>query len=240
MAEDYIVGEGESANSIAVEHGFDWHTLWNLPENASLKQKRKDPDTLLAGDILHIPNLTQKQLSKSSEAHHKFKVKGKPASFKLVLLKDPDPTKDKLEHVDKSDPWKYIEKPYPGVKGEPYKDVPYKLLADGNLIKQGTTDASGTIEAKLSPTATDGILTLFPGKDQERSIELNFRHMDPIETTQGVCKRLNNLGCGCPVDSTVTLPVACAIRQFQTNEKLTANGQLTDETRDKIQKVHGG
>ena len=240
MAQDYIVGEGESVNSIAVEHGFDWQSLWNLPTNALLKQNRQDPDTLLAGDVLHLPDLAEKQISKPTEAQHKFKAKGKPAKLKLVLLKDPDPTKDKLERVEQSDPWKYIEKPYPGVKGEPYKDVPYKLLADGILIKQGTTDASGTIEAKLCPTATDGILILFPGKAQERSLELNLRHMDPIETIQGVCKRLNNLGCGCPVDATVTVPVAQAIRQFQTNEKLTTNGQLTDETRNKIQSIHGG
>ena len=240
MPEDYVVREGESVLSIAVERGFDWQTLWNLSENAALKQKRKDPDTLLAGDILHIPDLKLKEVSKATDAHHKFKAKATLAKFKLVLLKDPDPTKDKLERVEASDPWKYIEKPYPGVKCEPYKDVPYRLLADGKLVKEATTDASGTIETELSPIAKDGMLVLFPGKPKERSIELNFRHMDPIETTQGVCKRLNNLGCGCPVDSTVTGPVGQAIRQFQTNEKLTANGQLTDETRDKIKSVHGG
>lgn len=240
MAEDYSVKEGESVNSIAVQHGFDWHTLWNRSENATLKQNRKDPDTLLAGDVLHIPDRGVKEVSKSSNAHYKFKVKGRPAKFKLILLKDPDPSKDKLERVEKSDPWKYVEKPYPGIKGKPFKDVSYRLLADGKLVKQGTTGASGTIETKLSPTATDGILVLFPGKPEERSIELNFRHMDPLETTQGVCKRLNNLGCGCPVDSTVTSPVAQAIRQFQTNEKLTADGQLTDETRNKLKSVHGG
>ena len=240
MSEDYLVREGESVNSIAVERGFDWHTLWNLSENASLKQKRKDPDTLLGGDILHIPDIKLKEVSKPTDAHHKFKAKGTIAKFKLILLKDPDPTKDKLERVEASPPWKYIEKPFPGVKGEPYKDVPYWLLVEGNLVKEATTDASGTIEAELSPIARDGILVLFPGKPKERSIDLNFRHMDPIETTQGVSKRLNNLGCGCPVDSTVTAPIGQAIRQFQTNEKLTANGELTDETRDKIKSVHGG
>src|SRR4051812_15991652 len=68
MPQDYTVGENESVHSIAYENGFTWQTLWNHGKNAQLKQKRQDPDTLLAGDILHIPDITLKDVSKGSDA----------------------------------------------------------------------------------------------------------------------------------------------------------------------------
>jgi hypothetical protein len=240
MPEDYTVGEGESVNSIAVEHGFAWQTLWNHAKNSDLKSKRKDPDTLLAGDILHIPDITLKNESKGSDASHKFKVKGTPAKFKLTLMKDPDPKKSQNESFEKSDPWKFIEKELPAVQREPMKDTPYKLYADGKLIKDGTTDSSGKIETKLPPNAQNGLLIINPGKSNERAIDLNFRGMDPIETTQGVSKRLNNLGYGCPIVEDVTPELAEVLRQFQKDNKLTTNGELSEETRNKIKSAYGG
>ena len=42
----YTIGDGESLISVAVkDYGFFWQTIWNHPENAVLKDKRKDLNT---------------------------------------------------------------------------------------------------------------------------------------------------------------------------------------------------
>jgi len=86
-AEDYEVQEGDCVSSIAFSHGFFWETLWNLGSNSELKSKRKDPNILQAGDILHIPELTPRDESGATEKKHRFKLKGVPAKLKLKLMR---------------------------------------------------------------------------------------------------------------------------------------------------------
>jgi len=40
---------------IAQEHDTTWQVIWNHPRNADHRAKRKSPDILYAGDVLHIP-----------------------------------------------------------------------------------------------------------------------------------------------------------------------------------------
>jgi hypothetical protein len=85
--EDYIVKDGDCVSSIAFNHGFFWETLWNSGHNAELKSKRKDPNILQEGDVVHIPELTLKDESCATEKRHEFKLKGVPAKLKLRLMR---------------------------------------------------------------------------------------------------------------------------------------------------------
>lgn len=240
MPEDYIVQQGESVASIAASRGFSWQTLWNHGNNASLKQLRKDPDILLPGDVLHIPDKEKKQESRGTEARHKFKKKGTPAKFKMKLVRTPKETKEKLERP-KTEVWKYAEADNPIIKPEPAANEPYELYADGKLVKNGNTDGDGILTATLPPGAQGGILITNPGKPSERTLELNFRQMDPIDEIPGLCKRLHNLGYPCPVGATeMNDDVAEAIRAFQKKEGLPVNGQANDATKNKLKQVYGG
>ena len=96
MAEDYKVADGDCLSSIAFARGFFWETLWNLGENAELKNKRKDPNILHPGDVLHIPDLRLKEESCATENEYKFKLKGVPAKLKLKLMR-PKPKEKKKE-----------------------------------------------------------------------------------------------------------------------------------------------
>ncbi len=58
MAQDYSVQDGDCISSIAYTFGFLPDTIWNLPENSDLKLLRKDPNVLMPGDTVHIPDLT--------------------------------------------------------------------------------------------------------------------------------------------------------------------------------------
>jgi hypothetical protein len=86
MPEDYTVQAGDCMSSIAYERGFFWQTLWNDPANAALKARRKNPNVLMTGDIVHIPDLTIKQEPGATEKTHKFMLKGVPEKLRIKLL----------------------------------------------------------------------------------------------------------------------------------------------------------
>jgi hypothetical protein len=133
---NYIIEPGESIPSVAKDQGFFWRTLWDLPENAALKQKRKDPNVLFQGDEVFVPDLRQKQESGATEQRHRFKRKGDPVKFKLRLLS-----------MDK-----------------PRASEDYVLEIDGKLIR-GKTDADGKLEEWIPGNAEGGKITLKGGAE---------------------------------------------------------------------------
>ena len=128
---EYVAEPGDCVESVAFAHGFFWETLWNDPQNADVKKARKDPNVLLPGDRLHIPEKRIKEESGSTEQRHRFKLKGVPAQLRLKFCKD----------------------------GEPRKNVPYTLWIDGRAIK-GSTDGEGMVIQPLMPGAGDVSLRL--------------------------------------------------------------------------------
>jgi hypothetical protein len=86
MPENYSVREGDCIGNIAFSRGFEWTTIWNHPNNAALKAKRKDPNLLFRGDIVFIPDLRVKQQDCPTDAKYTFTVKGVPARFRIKLL----------------------------------------------------------------------------------------------------------------------------------------------------------
>ena len=57
------VTQGDCFLSIAEANGFFWETLWNHPENKTLKAERKDPAVLLPGDKVFVPDNHKKDVS---------------------------------------------------------------------------------------------------------------------------------------------------------------------------------
>ena len=238
MAEDHIVQQGESAMSIAHEHGFLWKTLWNHPKNSQLKAKRGDPDVLMPGDVLHIPERGEKKESAGVDQCHNFKRKGIPAVLRVVLRR-PKKEPDEKVNQEAADLSEYKEPEPKAADDEPMADVPYAVYADGKFVKEGKTGGDGKIEAKIPPAARGAWIVLDPGTPKERTVNLNIRAMDPIEEIPGVCKRLNNLGFPCPIEEKITPPVADALRAFQRKNGLEPTGEADGKTRDILKKAHG-
>ena len=137
MPQTITVELGDSIPSIAKNNGFFWETLWNRPENASLKALRKDPNVLAPGDEVFVPDLELKYENRPTNAKHKFKIKGEQVKFKLQLLSF----------------------------GQPRKNEAYTLVIDGKLY-QGTTDGSGILEHVVPANAQGGVIKLRAGKEQ--------------------------------------------------------------------------
>lgn len=131
------VGAGETTSSLAKKNGFFWRTIWDHPENAELKAKRKDPNVLFEDDDIFIPEKQKKEVSKGSEQEHVFKLKGEPAKLKVQLLR----------------------------VGKPRANEEYVLEIDGELT-DGKTDGEGKIEHFIPPDAKSGNLIMKNGREK--------------------------------------------------------------------------
>lgn len=239
MPKEHLVRQGESVMQLAEEQGLFWQTVWDHPKNSKLKLMRKDPDILLPGDTLHIPDRERREESAITEQKHKFKVKGTPAKFVLVLMHTPK-NEDPTESLQTED-WQFCEPDPVVVEDEPRADVPYRLYADRVLIAEGITGNDGKIEEVIPAAARKGTLLLFPGSNKAQTIDLNWGHMDPIDELVGVCKRLNNLGFPCShSEKEDSAQLRTALRAFQLSQELTLTGEADDATRSKLYEIYGG
>ncbi len=207
----YEVQQGDCVGSIAYEHGFFWQTLWNLAENAQLKQTRKDPNVLYPGDLLTVPALRLKEEPGATEARHMFCLKGVPEVFRLRLL----------------NAW-----------GKPRANIEYVLWIEG-VSWRGTTDADGELQHPIPPNAREGRLIIGQGEGREE-IALALGHLDPVAEITGVQMRLQNLGFGCgEPDGKSDAEMSSALAHFQRSAGLQASGKLDDATRQELQQRHG-
>jgi hypothetical protein len=200
---DHKVAQGDCINSIAYENGFFWQTLWDHPNNAALKEHRQTPNILLAGDVVHVPDKRVKRERASVTRNNVYQLKGVPARIRLVFHRG----------------------------GEPRKNEPYKLEIDGKVLKQGTTDENGMIEAGILPTAKTGKVILGEGREQT-VYQLQLGHLDPPSEITGIDARLRNLGYLKSKAATATDDERQeALKAFQAANSLAITGDVDDATR---------
>lgn len=217
MPEDYTVDDGDCMSSIAYEHGFYWKTLWSLSENAALKAKRKNPNVLMPGDIVHIPDLTVRKEPGATEMTHKFILKGVPEIFRMKLL---------------------------DAYHKPRANLDYVITIEGNS-RRGKTDANGGIKEDIPPGAKTGQLVVAapgskPGKPKKQVITLQLGSLNPISEVSGLKARLANLGFYLgPIDDNLDDDTKRAIRSFQRRKGLPVTGVADDATKSVLNKAHG-
>lgn len=131
---DYVVAGGECMSSIAEKTGNFWETLWNLPANRSVKDGRKDPNVLLPGDRLTIPEIVPKTVRAATGATHVFRRRGVPVFLRVRFL-DGD--------------------------GLPRKGS-YAVRVAGQELS-GTLDGDGWLVQAVPPAATEATVVLANG-----------------------------------------------------------------------------
>ena len=186
-------------------------TVWNYSANKDLKKLRKDPNILLPGDIVIVPDLRVKEVSESTNQVHKFQVKNSPAKLKLRILKG----------------------------AEPRAGEPFVLVIDGVEKDRGTISSDGNIQISILPNAKKGKLTVGEGENQE-IYELNVGHLDPIDSISGVKSRLNNIGFDCgKLNNEMDEETKTAVKNFQSFiNHPDPSGELDDRTKKALAKLH--
>jgi len=238
---DYIVTQGECVSSIAFAHGLFWETIWNDSANAELKEKRKNPDLLLAGDRLFIPEKRIVDMDCATEQKHTFKWKGVPVTLALKVMKDRTQSQAVERVAANNTIGAYDDTPQDvGEVEDPQAEAnqPYRLEIDGKTVS-GTTDGDGKIMETISPGAHSARLILRPGAQDERIIELQLGGMDPVSEPSGAAKRLRNLGYGCVVTTEMNASIVDALVRFQQEQGLEPAGNLDQQTQDALEQVHG-
>ena len=68
----HTVVQGENIDVIAFKHGFHPATLWEHDENQKLRDKRKDPNLLMADDEVFIPDRKLREETVHTGKRHTF------------------------------------------------------------------------------------------------------------------------------------------------------------------------
>ena len=208
--DEYQIEQGDCLLSIACRTGHAWQTLWDHSGNAQLRRLRKDPTVLLPGDRLKIPPLREKWEDCAIDKRHTFVRSGVPAKLRLRLFEDDTP-----------------------LKGQPF------TLEVGGKIQRGEIDSRGRIEVFIPLDAAGGTVTV--GEPPHiRKYQLDFGHLDPVETVSGAQARLANLGYDPgPVDGLLGENTIEAIRRFQLAHELEETGELDAQTQQTLKSAHG-
>jgi hypothetical protein len=150
-------------SSIAAFYGFtDWEEkVWNASENAQLKEKRINPNTLVPGDDVFIPELEQKQESRPVDDWHDFHVVRNKRYLRL-----------KLQNSDDTP-----------IANRPYTIEPEASFR-GTFVQQNqTTDADGKIEEEIPHTLIEATLVL---PDDNLRVKLKIGHLQPLPASEPV------------------------------------------------------
>jgi len=204
----YVVRQGDCLSSIAKCHGFFSKTLWDHPENRELRDARKDPNVLLPGDRVFIPELRPRIESCVTEKRHVFVRKGTHCPFRMTIM-DYD---------------------------RPRAGEPYRLNVDG-VWHEGTLDDQGTLDIKIPANAVSGKLFVGTAPLEE-SFDLQFGAIDPSVNVAGIQKRLRNLGFDCGEETTLGRKTRAALAQFQERHDLEVTGKLNDDSRSVLEDEH--
>jgi hypothetical protein len=88
----YVVRTGDHLDRVAAAHGLDPDVVWNLPENADLRQLRKKPNILCEGDILYLPDPPARQwLTVAIGGTNSFVAKPAQTTFSVAITYDGKP-----------------------------------------------------------------------------------------------------------------------------------------------------
>jgi len=216
MAAYHTVQQGECLASIAKQYGFaDYKKIYDCPENAELRKERPNPNLLLPGDSIFIPDMETKDYSRATEKKHSFKLHRQPTVVRIVIADD---------------------------NGKPYSGNKYQLVI-GYKTYEGTTGSDGLIEQKVDADEEEGELTVWwKGESQILTCTwtLKIGHLDPVNEPTGIQARLNNLGFDCgEVDGLIGPVTEAAVRAFQELHKLVVDGIPGPKTQAKLKEVHG-
>ena len=160
MAESYQVKQGDCIFSIAFARGFFADTIWNHPNNKDLKEKRKDPNVLMPGDTVFIPDKRLREYSEATNQVYKYKCKNTPKQLQIQFIE-----------YDK-----------------PVKEMEYTIKIDG-VESKGKTDGEGWVKQSIKPDAKSAKLVFADGSECELKLG-NLDPAEEVAGTQGRLNRL--------------------------------------------------
>jgi putative peptidoglycan binding protein/LysM domain-containing protein len=208
------VKQGDCVSSIAEKYGLFWEQIWNHPNNAKLKEKRKNPNILYPGDVVFFSDKKEKAESGSTNERHLFRRKKGKLMIQIRLL-----------NVDE----------------QPLAETTYRLDI-GDKVLEGITDSEGLLLHEIPADSDIGTLYInecvLPIKighldpiDEVTGWQARLHNLGynpgPID---GHIKGVNGKE---------RLQFQSAVRKFQSDYNLKVDGIVGPKTKDKLKEVHG-
>jgi N-acetylmuramoyl-L-alanine amidase len=222
MATTHTVAQGEYLALIALRHGFhDSRVIWEHPDNAALRQQRKNPNVLLPGDVLAIPDRDASTVNADSGAAHAFTAGEDDPALNLDLE---DRSRQPMANRDGT----------LTLAG---------TAADGSFVKARplpqTTDGAGRLQQVFRgpfaerAAATEGAFDM-PAQPHAppASVRLFIGQLDPVDQPSGQRARLNNLGYFAGYTDGDQAQLEWATEEFQCDEKLKDRGLFDDRKKN--------
>ncbi|HJZ59724.1 MAG TPA: peptidoglycan-binding domain-containing protein [Gemmataceae bacterium] len=209
-SDGHPIAAGDCTWSLAALYEVPAEVIWNEPKNAALKDKCKNPNTLLPGEKIVIPDIRVGEVADlDPEACHRFRVKDVPRRMKVRFVH--------------------------GGKAVPDTDCVVKITGTTDQ-KPRTSD--GWIEFGIPADATEATIEaagLGLGK-----YTLKLGHLPPVDSILGVQQRLANLGYYAgPKDGAKSDKFDDALKAFQKSSGLpatgsTGTGEVDQNTKDAL------
>ena len=215
----HLVEQGECLASLCEKYGFpDWHTIYDHAANADFRSRRPNPNVLLPGDLVEIPDHQAKTANLGTDSVHQIQVKQPLARLKIKLEDD---------------------------QGTAFANKKFKLTV-GSQVIEDVTDGNGMVDKPISPSATSGELIFWPeGHETEwegLQVPLRLGDLHPHDLVSGAKQRLLNLGffTGDP-DETVNPATQISTENFKRWAHLTpVDANLDDPTKTRLRTQHEG
>lgn len=209
----HVVQQGECLSAIARKYGLpDFAAIYDHPDNADFKKKRKDPNVIHPGDRVVIPDRAHKTVECATGATHVFKAKLPKRKLELRMQ---------------------------DASGDPIAGVPYVLLV-GEKKMEGTTSSDGLIRHDIPWDARSATLEMNGVERTLRIGDLNPMADTDDKGITGVQSRLANLGYSPGrVDGVHGKRTTAAIKSFQSDHGMTIDGLVTGALISKLREVHG-
>jgi N-acetylmuramoyl-L-alanine amidase len=205
---EYIAKPGDTIQKIALRHKLDWEVVWQHSGNARLRETRKEPNLLLPGDKVVLPERDIRQEACATDTHHRFRAKGNTTLLRLRLLDE---------------------------EGRPMAGTSYQLLI-GGAIHEGSTDADGNLEQSISALTIKATLHI-PSLNRNLPLYLGrLGPADAPQGIQERLRNLGYYHNRDP--KLATLKLAAALRKFQKEHGLEQNGKTDAATIQKIEELH--
>jgi hypothetical protein len=201
--------QGDCLSSIALSHGFDPKLVWEHGDNAELRERRINPNALLPGDSLFVPEIEEKEEPAPTDTLTTFKLTVGPIRLRVRLTRH----------------------------GKPRADEAYSLELDDGVKLDGTTDGDGWIDHPISITAKSGKLSLREGKEVHQLKLGHLDPHDEATGIQGRLRGLGfYFG---EIDGKIGPKTKAALRRFQEAKGLSITGSADNSTTSALRDAYG-
>jgi hypothetical protein len=202
--------QGDCLSTIAFARGFDPETVWQHANNADLRERRKNPNALLPGDALFVPEIELKQASAPTDKTTTFKLRVGPIRLRLRLTRH----------------------------GQPRANEAFELALDDGVTLDGQTDGDGWIDQPISITAKTAKLSLRDGAELHELRLGHLDPHDEPTGVQGRLRGLGfYFG---EIDGKIGPKTKAAIKRFQKAKGIAQTGELDDATASALHEAFGG